>query len=139
MPGLVLDCPGVLTVVGQLEAGGMPEHVGMHGEVGAGHLPARATTFRKPESVSGPFRSVTKTQGVAGYSRASFRSARISGPRSGWVLGEPFLRRRTWCTPCFRSTCSQFGLAIEAIQNMAFSAIGVLAADVGVADRVRGT
>src|SRR5262249_14254780 len=39
VPEVVLDRPGVLTIVGQFEAGGMPQHVGMHGEVEAGHRP----------------------------------------------------------------------------------------------------
>src|SRR5262245_40131540 len=39
VPEVVLDCPGVLAIIGQLEAGGMPQHVGMHGEVEAGFRP----------------------------------------------------------------------------------------------------
>jgi hypothetical protein len=39
VPEVVLDRSGVLAVVGQLEAGGMPQHVGMDGEIEAGHLP----------------------------------------------------------------------------------------------------
>lgn len=39
VPEVVLDRTGVLTVVGQLEAGGMPEHVGMDREVETGHFP----------------------------------------------------------------------------------------------------
>src|SRR5512135_2282273 len=39
VPEVVLNRPGVLAVVGQLETGGMPQHVGMDGQVEAGRLP----------------------------------------------------------------------------------------------------
>jgi hypothetical protein len=51
--------------------------------------PACATFFQKVASVLGPFREATKTYGVAGYWRASWRDARSSGPGRGWVLGTP--------------------------------------------------
>jgi hypothetical protein len=50
----------------------------------------------KPAVVNGEPRSLTKTKGDDGLSRWSLRRARSSSAWIGWVLGVPFLTRRTW-------------------------------------------
>src|SRR6476620_5219210 len=50
----------------------------------------------KPPVENGEFLSDVNTNGDFGScSRCNLRRARISSPRMGWVLGTPFLARRT--------------------------------------------
>jgi hypothetical protein len=53
---VVLDRPRVVPVIRELVAARMPQ-----GKLNRASLPALATIFRTPESVSGPRRSVLKT------------------------------------------------------------------------------
>ena len=91
-----LQRPRIVALVGQREAAGMAQHVRMGLEVEAAAPPARSTMRAKPAVVNGAPRSDVNTNGDLGScSRAKRRSARNSSPRIGWVLGVPFLTRRT--------------------------------------------
>jgi hypothetical protein len=68
---------------------------------------ARSTIRAKPAVVNGDPRSLTKTKGEVSLSRCSRRRARSSSPRRGWVLGVPFLTRRTCKTAALKSNWSQ--------------------------------
>ena len=57
-----------------------------------------------PAVVNGDPRSLTKTKGDVGLSRWSRRNDRSSSPWIGWVLGVPFLTRRTSSTAPLKST-----------------------------------
>jgi hypothetical protein len=63
--------------------------------VPGGFFPSPRISRAKPAVVKGDPRSLTKTKGDDGLSRWSRRSARSSSPWIGWVLGVPFLTRRT--------------------------------------------
>jgi hypothetical protein len=67
---------------------------------------ARSTMRENPGAVSGAPRSETNTNGDMMLSRWWRRSARNSRPVRGWVLGVPFLRRRTCRLAVLKSTCS---------------------------------
>jgi hypothetical protein len=56
----------------------------------AATLPARSIIFAKPAVVNGAPRSLTNTNGEVTLSRCSRRSARISSPRNGCVVGVLF-------------------------------------------------
>src|SRR5258707_10038798 len=68
---------------------------------------ARSIIGAKPAVVNGVPRSLTKAKGDGGLSRCKRRKALSSSPRSGCVLGVPFLTRRTWSTAPLKSTWSQ--------------------------------
>ena len=96
MPEVGLQASGVVAVIGELVAAGVAQHVGMDGELTLAATPARATILAKPAVVNGASRSLTKTKGELRWPPGmSARKARISSPCSGWVLGVPFLTRRT--------------------------------------------
>ncbi len=65
---------------------------------------ARSIILAKPAIVNGVPRSLTKANGDGGLSCCSRRGARSSSPRSGCVLGVPFLTRRTWSTAPLKAT-----------------------------------
>jgi hypothetical protein len=63
-----LDCPGIVAVIGELVAAGMPKHVGMglNTQLAA---TARSTRREKPGADIGAPRSETNTKGDDGLSR----------------------------------------------------------------------
>jgi hypothetical protein len=68
-----------VTVIGQLEAAGVPQHVGVDGKGKPASSPVRATILRTPSELIGPWRSAMNTNPPrSGHSRANCRSARIS-------------------------------------------------------------
>jgi hypothetical protein len=68
---------------------------------------ARGSAVDRPgEAGRGEWGSLTKTNGEDSLSRWSRRRARISSPINGWVLGEPFLTRRTCSTAALDSAWS---------------------------------
>jgi hypothetical protein len=67
----------------------------------------RSIMWANPAAVNGKPRSLTNTKGEDELSRWSRRSARSSSPWIGWVLGVPFLIRRTCRTAPLKSTWSQ--------------------------------
>jgi hypothetical protein len=93
-----------MPLVGKGVSAGVPEHVGMR----LGSRPASAAALSimraKPAVVMGEPRSLTNTKGEAALSRRSRRRARSSSPWIGWVLGVPFLTRRTCSTAPLKST-----------------------------------
>jgi len=78
VPQEVQQRAGIDAVIGQLEAAGMAQHVRM--------TPVRRTILRNQALVTGPPRSVLKTNRLCRFSRHSWRSARISLPVRGCVL-----------------------------------------------------
>lgn len=85
----------------------------MCGWIGNGSFaanPVRVTSLRTLDAVIGPPRSETNKYGLSGHLRRSSRSARNSGPRSGWVEGTPLFSRWTERSPAFKSNCSHFML-----------------------------
>ncbi len=103
-----LDCAGIMPVVGEGIAAGMAKHVRVGLQFETQPSACRPLNHpRKPAVVNGVPRSLTKTKGDGGLSRCRRRKARRSSPRSGCVLGVPFLTRRTWSTAPLKSTWSQ--------------------------------
>jgi hypothetical protein len=98
MPEPSLDRPGVVPLVGECVAAGMPQHVWVGLELQPGASAARSIIRAKPAVVNRDPRSLTKTNGDVALSRCSRRSARSSSPWIGWVLGVPFLTGRTCST-----------------------------------------
>jgi hypothetical protein len=97
-----LDGPSVVPLVSEGVSTGVAEHVRVRPAAPA----ARSIIRAKPAVVNGDPRSLTKTNGDVSLSRWSRRRARSSSPRRGWVLGVPFLTRRTCSTPASNSTWS---------------------------------
>ena len=91
MPEIGLQGSRIVPLVGQREA------AGMRGWARKPSLAARRHVPRAwPDVENGDPRSDVNTNGDFGScSRCSRRSARISSPRIGWVLGVPLLTRRT--------------------------------------------
>jgi len=79
-------------------------------------MPARrpilANRAWKAFGVMGPPRSDENTCGDVSDSRCMRRRARISSPRRGWTLGEPFLALRT----CSRPAASSILLPLQITQ-----------------------
>ena len=61
VPKPVLDGAGVVAVIGELEAAGVPQHVRVDGEGELGAAPIAVTSLRTAETVSGPRRSLVNT------------------------------------------------------------------------------
>jgi len=66
VPEIVLDGAGILTIIGEFEAGGMSEHVRMDRHAELGSSPARATSLRNVAAVIGARRSEMKTYADSG-------------------------------------------------------------------------
>jgi hypothetical protein len=102
MPKPPLDCPGVVALVGEGVAAGVPQACRSMWGCALSSRPApaaaRSIMRAKPAVVNGEPRSLTNTKGDDGLSRWRRRRALISSPWIGWVLGVPFLTRRTWST-----------------------------------------
>ena len=96
MAEIGLQGAGVVPLVRQLVAAGMPQHVRMRLEAELCHVPARSIMRANPAGLNGAPRSDVNTNGDFGScSRWSRRRARNSSPRMGWVLGVPCLTLRT--------------------------------------------
>jgi hypothetical protein len=61
MPKVMLDRPGVVALVGELEAANMAEHVGMDREAEFCLFASPGDDLRTEESVIAPRRSIVKT------------------------------------------------------------------------------
>ena len=83
MPEVRLQGPRIVPLVGQREAAGVPEHMGVSREAEPAASPARSTSLAKPDVENGEPRSEVNTNGDFGScSRCSFLNARISSPRN---------------------------------------------------------
>jgi hypothetical protein len=82
-----LDRPGVVALVGQRVAAGVPQHVGMGLQLQSSPATARSIIRAKPAVVNGDPRSLTKTKGDVGVSRWSRRR---SGNRKLQVAQQSF-------------------------------------------------
>lgn len=101
MPRIMLQHPGVVPVLGQLEPAGVPEHMGM----GREGQPCRlASPGHELADVARGHRAATFGHEQIG--RVGPVPAKLSqrGPRSAWVEGTPFLSRVTCSRPALRST-----------------------------------
>jgi hypothetical protein len=109
----------IVTFVGQRKTTGVAEHVRVSLEAELGldasafhharkaslRLSPKASWRSKPPVEKGEFLSDVNTNGDFGScSRCNLRRARISSPRMGWVVGTPFLARRTCRTAWAKST-----------------------------------
>jgi len=104
-----LKAPGIVSLVGQGEPAGMPEHVRVSLELEPGGLTGaldhagearrrkRSAALRRKDE--GRFRFL--------LALCSRRRARISSPRIGCVLGVPFFALRTAMVPALKSIWSQ--------------------------------
>src|SRR5271170_5435837 len=98
-----LDRPGVVALVGKGVAAGVAQHVRMRLEIEAG---AGGGALDHPGEAGGRERGsplADEGEGEGSLSRWSRRRARISSPIKGWVLGVPFLTRRTCSTAASNS------------------------------------
>jgi hypothetical protein len=98
-------------LVGERVAAGVAEHVRVRLQLKAGgtrcpldHPGEAGRRNGDPRSLT---KTKTKTNGDVSLSRCIRRKARSSSPRMGWVLGVPFLTRRTCSTAALNSTWSQ--------------------------------
>ncbi len=94
-----------MSITCELVARSMAQHMRVRLKRKACLCPARFTIQLKPSVVNDPPRSLTNTIGDVGASRFSFRKARSSSPRMGWVLGFAFRPADMKCGE-FQSTCS---------------------------------
>ena len=103
-PEIGLQRPGVVALVGQREATGVPQHVRVNLEAEPGSLASALQHAGKAAVVNGEPRSDVNTNGDFGScSRCSRRRARISSPMMGCVAGVPFLALRTCRTAWLKS------------------------------------
>src|SRR5580704_12776174 len=83
---------------------------------------ARSIIRAKPAVVNADPRSLTKTNGDVSLSRWSRRRTRSSSPRRGWVLGVPFLTRRTCRVPAKQPRKQHNGCCVATNPQQAYSA-----------------
>ena len=96
VPEVGLQRSRIDAVIGQFEAAGVPQHMGMNRETEAGELTGTLDQLGEADVENGEPRSDVNTNADFGScSRCNFRSTLISSPMIGWFAGDPFLARLT--------------------------------------------
>jgi hypothetical protein len=100
-----LQSAGIVPLVGERVAASVPKLCGCALKPSLASTPTRSIIRAKPAVVNGDPRFEVNTNGDFGScSRCKRRSARISSPKIGCVLGVPCLTRRTCSVPVLKST-----------------------------------